>query len=119
MSFTFEIAKHPKGVVCFSLKGKIISTDGTESITKDLDNAFQEGSKKIIIDMKDVSYINSSGLNLHVRLLTKVRNTGGELVLISLSESVEKLFFITKLNSIFTICANIAEAQNIFNAQEA
>jgi anti-sigma B factor antagonist len=56
---------------------------------------------------------------LLVRLLTKVRNKGGELVLISISESVEKLFFITKLNSIFTICANVMEAQNIFNAQEA
>ena len=69
--------------------------------------------------MSKVSYINSSGLNLLVRLLTKVRNKGGELVLISISESVEKLFFITKLNSIFTICANVMEAQNIFNAQEA
>ena len=69
--------------------------------------------------MSKVSYINSSGLNLLVRLLTKARNKGGELVLISLSESVEKLFFITKLNSIFTICADATEAQNIFNAQEA
>lgn len=119
MSFTFEIAKHPKGVVCFSLNGKIISTEGVESVTNDLDKAFQEGNKKIIIDMSKVSYINSSGLNLLVRLLTKVRNKGGELVLISLSESVEKLFFITKLNSIFTICTNVTEAQNIFNAQEA
>jgi anti-sigma B factor antagonist len=69
--------------------------------------------------MSKISYINSSGLNLLVRLLTKVRNKGGELVLITLSESVEKLFFITKLNSIFTICADLSEAQNIFNAQEA
>ena len=119
MSFTFEIAKHPKGVVCFSLTGKIISTEGFEGVTAQLDNAFLEGNKKIIIDMSKVSYINSSGLNLLVRLLTKVRNKGGELVLISLSDSVEKLFFITKLNSIFTICADISEAQNIFNAQEA
>lgn len=119
MSFTSEIAMHPKGVVCFSFAGKIIAPDDFDAITSQLDKVFQEGYKRVIIDMSDISYINSSGLNLLVRLLTKVRNKGGELILIALSESVEKLFFITKLTSIFTICATIQEAQKIFNAQEA
>jgi len=119
VSFTVKIAKHSNGVICFSLNGKIISSEGFGEVTDNLDLSFQEGYKKLIIDMSQVSYINSSGLNLLVRLLTKVRNKSGELVLIALSESVEKLFFITKLNSIFTICADVSEAQNIFNAQEA
>jgi len=62
------------------------------------------------IDISEVGYMNSTGLSLLIRLLTRLRNQGGDLVLVSPSEQVKKLLVITKLNAIFSVVENQDEA---------
>jgi anti-sigma B factor antagonist len=62
------------------------------------------------IDISDVGYMNSTGLSLLIRLLTRLRNQGGDLVLVSPSDQVKKLLVITKLNAIFSVVENQNEA---------
>lgn len=119
MSLTYKIEKDPSGVVVFSLEGKIITLNEFEPVNEGLDQLLTQTKRKFIVDLSKVAHVNSSGLNLLLRMFTKVRNKGGELVLTTPSKSVEKLLSISKLNSIFTICANREEALNILNAQEA
>lgn len=119
MSLTHKIVKHPSGVVVFSLEGKIIITNEFEPISSAIEELLSQTKRKFLIDLSKVAHINSSGLNLLLRMFTKIRNKGGELVLATPSASVEKLLSISKLNSIFTICADQEEALNILNAQEA
>ncbi|WP_448518314.1 STAS domain-containing protein [Rhodoflexus sp.] len=57
----------------------------------------------VAVDISQVPYMNSSGLTVLIRLLTKFRNRSGDLVLIQPSASVKKLLLITKLNQIFHI----------------
>lgn len=119
MSLTHKIEKHSSGVVVFSLEGKIIITNEFEPISSGLEQQLNQTKRKFLVDISNVTHINSSGLNLLLRMFTKVRNKGGELVIVSPSASVEKLLSISKLDSIFTICADQTEALNNLNAQEA
>ena len=86
-----------------TLKGRVSSIDFPKEIMGSLVDELSEKRTNLIIDMADVSYIDSSGLNLLLILLTKSRNIGGETVLINLSTLVQNLLIVTKLNSIFPI----------------
>ena len=67
------------------------------------------------VDISQIGYMNSTGLSLLIRLLTRFRNNGGDLVLVNPSEQVKKLLVITKLNAIFTISVNREEAVRTLN----
>jgi anti-sigma B factor antagonist len=60
--------------------------------------------------------MNSSGLGVLITVLTKLRNKGGEVVLLNPSEQVKKLLLITKLNNIFNIFDSKEEAEAFLKA---
>jgi len=60
------------------------------------------------LKLKELSYINSTGINVLINLLTKARNAGGELAICNINESIKKLLIISKLNTIF----NSFESEN-------
>lgn len=72
-------------------------------------------SKHLIVDLSQVNIINSIGINLLIRLLTKTRIKGGELVLIGLQDKVKQVVQLTKLNDVFKISEDIDQAINILN----
>ena len=110
---------HPKGVVIISLKGKILTENCFDEISEKIDSKIEGGKKKFLLDLADVSHMNSSGLNILLRLFTKIRNKGGELIMIKPSKVVNQLFIISKLNTVFKIGANKEEALKQLIAQEA
>ncbi|MGD6818532.1 anti-sigma factor antagonist [Metabacillus sp. 84] len=62
-----------------------------------------ESEPKLVINLRDVSYMDSTGLGVFVGLLKNVRKNNGELQLVELSERLERLFTITGLNDIIDI----------------
>jgi len=62
-----------------------------------------EGKKKIILNLADVDYIDSSGVGELVGCFTTVRNAGGELKLLKLSQKVHDVLHVTKLYTVFDI----------------
>lgn len=110
---------HPQGVVIISLKGKILTENCFDEISEKIDSKIDGGKKKFLLDLADVSHMNSSGLNILLRLFTKIRNKGGELIMINPSKVVNQLFIISKLNTVFKIGANKEEALKQLIAQEA
>ncbi|MCG3175781.1 MAG: putative anti-sigma factor antagonist [Candidatus Omnitrophica bacterium] len=87
------------GVNVFQVNGEInIST------SPELRKSFEtQPSKKIVVDLEKVSYIDSSGLATLVEILKKTKMQGGSLGLSGLSEKVRSLFEITKLDKLFSI----------------
>ncbi|PLS07976.1 anti-sigma factor antagonist [Neobacillus cucumis] len=66
-----------------------------------------EGDKKVVtVNLKDVSYLDSTGLGVFVGLFKKMKENGGELRLIELSDRLKRLFEITGLGNIMNISAN-------------
>lgn len=67
-------------------------------------------SKKIVIDLHKVSYIDSSGLATFVELYQKMKRYSGKLVLFGLSPGVRSVFIIAKLDAIFKLAKDEKEA---------
>lgn len=66
---------------------------------------FAQG-KTIIVNLKDVTYLDSTGLGVFVGLFKELKKTDGELRLIELSERLKRLFEITGLSHVMNISAN-------------
>ena len=94
------------GVVIFQVYGEInIST------SPDLKKAFEkQATKKIVVDLEKVNYIDSSGLATLVEMLKKTKSQGGALGLAGMTDKVKSLFEITKLDKLFLISQNQQEA---------
>jgi len=97
-----------------SLIGNLIDQQQSEEIFLFWEKEMENGRKKFIVDMSDAKYMNSTGLNILINLLTKTRNNGGEVILTNLSEKIKELYMITKLDSIFTITDNLDDAVKKF-----
>jgi anti-sigma B factor antagonist len=85
------------------LSGELIDKNQAINLVKNIDELLIEGKNKLIIDLSDLKYMNSSGLNVLIQLLTKTRTNGGESVIFNVSKKVNDLLVITKLNTLFKV----------------
>ena len=108
MKFQYHQKKDPKVHYLF-MEGDLIGDEVGPRLAEMVSDSIEEGLKLVVIDLEKVRYISSSGLGLLITLLTKMKNTGGELVLTAPSEHVKKLLIITKLNGIFKVLDSVDE----------
>lgn len=102
MSMNVKI-RHVEGVTVLDLSGKITLGDGSIALREAVRETLAAGSKKILINLADVNYIDSAGLGELVGSYTSVKNAGGELKLLKLSKKVRDLLVITKLLTVFDV----------------
>lgn len=102
MSMTITI-RHVEGVTVLDLSGRITLGEGSVALREAVRDAMAAGSKKILMNLADVNYIDSAGLGELVGAYTSVKNAGGELKLLSLSKKVKDLLVITKLLTVFDV----------------
>ena len=77
-------------------------------------NWWRAGTNKILLNLKGVRYIDSSGIGELIANFTTVNRGGGQLKLLNLTEKVQDLLVITKLLTVFDVYDNEAEALNSF-----
>ncbi len=97
------------------LSGELIDKNQATDLVKNIDDLLTQGKSKLIIDLSDLKYMNSSGLNVLIQLLTKTRTNGGESVIFNVSKKVNDLLIITKLNTLFKVADNKADAIKMLN----
>ena len=107
MNYTSEIKNQ---VLFLHLEGDLIGETNGLELMELVNDKINSNILNAAIDLSSVRYMNSSGIGVLITLLTKFRNKSGEVVLINPSEQIKKLLIITKLNSIFTIVDNEAQA---------
>ncbi len=83
--------------------GKITLGEGTMVIRNTVRDMVQGGVKKIVLNLADVSYIDSSGIGELVSTYTTVVNSGGQLKLLNLTKKLHELLAITKLLTVFDV----------------
>jgi len=91
----------------------LIEKNQAFELLETLDDIMARNISRFIIEMSEFGYMNSTGLNVLINILTKARKAGGEVVIASVPDNIRSLMLITKLNSIFTIVDNEQEAQKI------
>ena len=95
------------------LQGDLIGSPDSQQLVEVVNQSISDSIILGAIDLSKVRFINSSGIGVLVSLLTKFRNRGGEMVLVSPSEHIRKLLIITKLNAIFTVAEDDDQAANL------
>jgi anti-sigma B factor antagonist len=103
------------GVTILDLSGRITLGEGSITLRDSIHEVLAKGSKKILLNLGDTSYIDSSGIGELVSAFTSVKNAGGELKLLNLTKKVHDLLQITKLYTVFDIWDNEASAIGAFN----
>jgi len=102
------------GVTVLDLSGRITLGEGSVILRDTIRDLIGRGQKKILLNLGDVSYIDSSGIGELVSAFTTVRNQGGELKLLNLTKKVHDLLQITKLYTVFDIKDDEATAVKSF-----
>jgi anti-sigma B factor antagonist len=105
-----------KNVQVLTLKGTLLADVQTREILQSASELIQDGDVLFVVDLKDLKFINSSGLGMLLTLLTKCRKAGGEVVLANVPEQVNNLLVITKLVSIFKTANSVSEAIGMLGA---
>lgn len=100
MNFAQEIKAN---TLILRISGDLIGEDSGTQLVEAVNEAVSHKVLTCIIDISGLRYINSSGIGVLITILTKFRNKGGDVYLMSPSENVKKLLVITKLNAIFQI----------------
>ncbi len=77
MTFSYTTSQQ-NGITVFKLEGEIIDKNQTTGLIEQIDKLIASGKKHIVLDLGGVRYMNSSGLNVLVNILTKARNAGGD-----------------------------------------
>src|ERR1700678_986356 len=113
MSMTFKV-REVGGVTIVDLSGKITLGEGGLTLREEVHKLLDEGKKKIVLNLADVNYIDSSGLGELVSSYTSVKNSGGELKLLNLTSRVRDLLVITKLVTVFDVQDDEASAVSSF-----
>jgi anti-sigma B factor antagonist len=102
------------GVTVVDMSGRITLGEGSVILRETVKDLLAKGQKKILLNLGDVSYIDSSGIGELVSAFTSVRNQGGELKLLKLTKKVKDLLQITKLYTVFDIKDDEAAAVQAF-----
>jgi anti-sigma B factor antagonist len=102
------------GIVILDLKGPLTLGHGDLELRDRLPALHQSGRVNIILNLKDVSDIDSTGLGTLVFGLARVRKTGGRLALVNLNRSHLELFLLTRLAIAFEFFEDEQDAVNSF-----
>lgn len=103
------------GVTILDLSGRITLGEGSVTLRDAIRDLVNKGEKYILLNLGDVSYIDSSGIGELVSAFTSVKNSGGELKLLNLTKKVHDLLQITKLYTVFDVKDDEASAVASFS----
>ena len=102
-------------VVIVDVSGKVTLGDGGDVLLRDkMHSLVQQGQKKVLLNLGDVSYVDSAGLGEIVQSYATVTKNGGKLKLLNVTKRIKDLLSITKLLTVFECHDTEVEALNSF-----
>ena len=102
--------KESKGVTVVELEGNVMGGPDASALNDFLHKLITEEKNHVVVDLKSVSFINSSGLGMLIGGLTTMRHSGGDLKLARASKKVENLLEMTKLLKVFDLHKKVNDA---------
>jgi anti-sigma B factor antagonist len=102
--------RHVGGVTILDVSGKLTLGEGSVSLRDAVQQALAADSKKILLNLGEVTYMDSSGLGELTGAYTSAKNHGATFKLLNLTRKIDDLLQITKLATIFDIASDETEA---------
>ncbi|MGB7438125.1 MAG: STAS domain-containing protein [Candidatus Acidiferrum sp.] len=108
-----------EGVIVIDARGKIAFGEGVTRLRETVAHLITSGDKKVILNLKEVDYVDSSGMGEIVRSHMAIRKQGGQFKLANLSKMVNELLSATSMNKVFDIQPDEATAVRSFTGSGA
>jgi len=106
--------RHVNDVTVVDVSGRITLGDGTNTMRDALDGLVAGGRKKVLLNLADAAYIDSSGFGELVSGYTSFRRAGGSLKLLNPNQRVKSLLEMTNLSAVFEVHYDEARAVQSF-----
>lgn len=106
--------KKIEDVLVIEIIGEIMGGADSENFRNIIYQAIEEDKVYIVAELKEATWMNSSGLGMLISGLTTLRSSGGDLRLANVSEKVRRPLEITKLESVFLIYNSVDDAVNSY-----
>jgi anti-sigma B factor antagonist len=103
--------------VVIDLKGKIMGGPDADVFKSELQKLIDSGKKKIILNLENVKFMNSSGLGILIGGLTTIRKHGGDLKLCNADKRISSLLMVSQLNSVFDHHFSLQSAIDAFEKE--
>ncbi|HKZ52321.1 MAG TPA: STAS domain-containing protein [Candidatus Acidoferrales bacterium] len=104
------VARETKGVTILDLSGKIVLGRESQALRERVKQLLEEGKKKILLNLANITFIDSSGVGALVSAYTSTRAQGGDLKLTNLTEKFQETLMVTRLLTVFEVYDNEADA---------
>lgn len=91
------------GILAFECNGRIVFGEESSLLREEVKKALADGAKRIVLNLGEVSYIDSGGLGTLVALHTTAHSAGGTIKLANLTKRVGDLLQVTKLLTVFEV----------------
>ncbi len=98
------------GFIVVFVKEERLDANNSEELKQELNRLFEAGSKNVIVDLKEVRFIDSSGLGVLVSGFKNASTRQGTLKLSGLQTQVKSMFELTRLHRVFDIYSTIDDA---------
>ena len=105
-------------VAVLTISGNMMGGPETTELHEKVKSLIADQIKKVVIDLKGVKWMNSSGLGVLMACMTSLNNAGGRLRISSVTEKVKSLLMITQLMRIFETYENAERAVAAFFEEE-
>ena len=103
------------GVSVLDLSGKIVLGEGDGQVRDRIKDLLADGQRNILLNLGDVTYIDSAGLGALISSYTTTKREGGSLKLMNLTKRIQDLLAITKLITVFDTYDSETEAVDSFS----
>lgn len=108
--FGLTVSDHGRSKI-FHLTGRLMDQKEADHMMDVLEKELSGvPGVNVVLDMGQLQYMNSTGLNILISVLTRTRQGGGETLISGMSTGVKQLFTVTKLDTVFTIKDTVEEA---------
>ena len=114
----YLVEKVVNDVMIVDLRGRITLGPETEAVRSKLKELLSAGHHRIILNLGEVTYLDSVGLGTLIAGYTSARNAGGDLKLLHLPRGVQQLLQITRLSTVFEIYEDLAVAVGSFKSED-
>ncbi|MCX6833115.1 MAG: STAS domain-containing protein [candidate division Zixibacteria bacterium] len=103
-------SREQNGVIVLEPKGKIMGGPDATILKEAIRDHVNQNAKNVVIDLKEVDWMNSTGLGIMISCLKTVREAGGEMKLSNVTDKIKSLLTITKLITVFDAYNSTDEA---------
>ena len=103
-----------EGGIAVDLKGKLTGGPEAETFRDLFKSIVDEGHKNVVVNLKDVDWISSTGIGILMRAYKTMREADGQFVLVHVGDRTQQIFNVLRLYDIFKILDTEEDAQKLF-----